>query len=54
MQCKAVTALPADEKWTFEIKFDDYRCIAVKRGTEVTLLSRNEKVLNKRFTTRLT
>jgi ATP-dependent DNA ligase len=27
MQCKPVTALPADEKWTFEIKFDGYRCI---------------------------
>ena len=49
MQCKPVTALPAGEKWTFEIKLDGYRCIAVKRGREVTLFSRHEKVLNRRF-----
>lgn len=33
------------------MKFDGYRCIAVKRGREVTLFSRHEKVLNKRFPT---
>ena len=49
MQCKPVTALPTEEKWTFEIKFDGYRCIAVKRGREATLFSRNQKVLSKRF-----
>jgi ATP-dependent DNA ligase len=49
MQCKSVTALPAGEKWSFEIKLDGYRCITVKRALEVTLFSRHNKVLNRRF-----
>ena len=49
MQCKPVTALPAGGNWTFELKFDGYHCIAVKRGSVVTLFSRHQKVLNKRF-----
>src|SRR4029077_3834127 len=45
----SVSTLSSAEKWTFEIKFDGYRCIAVKRGKEVTLFSRRRRVLNKRF-----
>jgi hypothetical protein len=55
MQCKSVTALPAvtappaGEKWTLEIKFAGYRGVIVKRSSEVTVFSRNQKVLNRRF-----
>ena len=45
MQCKPVSALPAGGKWTFEIKFDGYRCIAMKRGSEVTLFRGTKRCL---------
>ena len=49
MHCKAVTSLPEDEQWGFEIKFDGYRCIAVRSDSEITLFSRNRNVLNDQF-----
>ncbi|MFN2508152.1 MAG: non-homologous end-joining DNA ligase [Chthoniobacterales bacterium] len=49
MMAKQVQKLPEEGDWTFEIKFDGYRCIALKEGEDVTLLSRNENILNSRF-----
>jgi bifunctional non-homologous end joining protein LigD len=50
---KAVlTDAPFDEPgWIFERKFDGIRCLAVKHGGEVRLLSRNDLDLRERFPT---
>jgi bifunctional non-homologous end joining protein LigD len=48
MHAKLVTAPPAGD-WSYEIKFDGYRAIALKGGDEVRLLSRNQKDLGKKY-----
>src|ERR1700712_1849074 len=42
-------ALPADEGWSFEPKYDGFRAIAFIDGTEIGLLSRGGKQLERYF-----
>ena len=41
--------LPRGDRWTYELKFDGVRALAIKRGDSVKLLSRNEKDFTARF-----
>ena len=41
--------IPTGKKWSFEIKYDGYRIIALKEGKKVKLLSRNGNDYTKKF-----
>jgi bifunctional non-homologous end joining protein LigD len=49
MKCKLSHALPEGKEWVYEIKFDGVRALAIKKGREVSLISRNQKNLNSRY-----
>ncbi len=51
MRAKAVDRLPEGEHWTYEVKFDGYRALAIRRGDRIMLWSRNHHGLNDRFPT---
>src|ERR1700751_3685165 len=49
MECLPVEKIPEGELWTYELKLDGYRLVAVKTGGKVTLYSRRGIDLSQRF-----
>lgn len=49
MKAKLVEEPPSHGDWLYELKFDGIRAIALKDGRKVSLISRNENKLDKRF-----
>jgi len=48
MKAKLVDSVPSDD-WIYEIKFDGYRALALRGGSETRILSRNQKDLGSKF-----
>jgi bifunctional non-homologous end joining protein LigD len=48
MKAKLVGAMPTGD-WIYEIKFDGYRALALRGGSETRILSRNQKDLGGKF-----
>jgi ATP-dependent DNA ligase len=49
MLAKASAALPDGDGWSFEPKFDGFRCVVFRDGDDVELGSRNERPLTRYF-----
>jgi bifunctional non-homologous end joining protein LigD len=48
MKAKLVDSMPHGD-WIYEIKFDGYRALALRGGSETRILSRNQKDLGGKF-----
>jgi bifunctional non-homologous end joining protein LigD len=48
MKAKLVDSVPSGD-WIYEIKFDGYRALALRGGSETRILSRNQKDLGSKF-----
>lgn len=51
MLASSATTLPEGDQWSYEVKWDGYRILALKDGTKVKLLSRNLKDATARYPT---
>jgi bifunctional non-homologous end joining protein LigD len=49
MKAKLVDFMPSGGDWIYEIKFDGYRALALRGGSETRILSRNQKDLGSKF-----
>ena len=49
MAATSVAELPRGPEWSYEVKLDGYRVLAVKDGDSVRLLSRRNKDLTRDF-----
>jgi bifunctional non-homologous end joining protein LigD len=49
MKAKLVESMPSGGGWIYEIKFDGYRALVLRGGTETRVLSRNQKDLGGKF-----
>lgn len=49
MLAKASPTLPPGDRWSFEPKFDGFRCVVFRDGDQVELGSRNERPLTRYF-----
>jgi bifunctional non-homologous end joining protein LigD len=51
MLASSAITLPQGDQWSYEVKWDGYRTLALKDGTKVKLLSRNLKDATARYPT---
>jgi ATP-dependent DNA ligase len=49
MLLQRVTSLPEGPEWSYEVKLDGYRAVAIKTNGKVLLRSRNDKDFNARY-----